>query len=69
MNCKELKNGVIEEVKKMEYLDHVVALCQEDGFMEVQVKYLGGKEVLLVLQNSETVENIMKTDEVPGPNI
>lgn len=63
MNNEDLKHSVIGEVKKIEYLDQVVELCHEDGLIEVNVKYLGGKEVLLLMQNEETVENLIKKED------
>ncbi|KAI3769335.1 hypothetical protein L6452_00436 [Arctium lappa] len=61
-----LSRSIIGEVKKLEFMEDISELCKTEGLSSFDLKYLGGKEVLLVMENEETVNNIL---EVPKHGI
>ncbi|KAI3719305.1 hypothetical protein L6452_20201 [Arctium lappa] len=53
-----LNNCIIGEVKEFEHLSLVEDLCFTEGIEVLDVKFLGGLDVLMCLKNKETMENI-----------
>ncbi|PWA87808.1 hypothetical protein CTI12_AA126710 [Artemisia annua] len=54
-----LSRSLIGEVKKLCYLPKLPGLCEEVGINKVEVKWLGGLEVMIAFENKETTGNIM----------
>ncbi|KAI3673217.1 hypothetical protein L6452_39333 [Arctium lappa] len=55
-----LVRSLICEVKKMEYFDDLSDFCLAVGLSNFSIKYLGGLEICLTLENLETTSNILK---------
>ncbi|PWA90219.1 hypothetical protein CTI12_AA103220 [Artemisia annua] len=58
-----LSRGIIGEVKKFEYLEKLPELCEVEGLFNVEVKYLGGLEVMMIVDTLETVDNVLRNIE------
>ncbi|PWA48451.1 hypothetical protein CTI12_AA490920 [Artemisia annua] len=52
--------SLIGDVKKLSYLVKLPELCEAVGLSKVEVKLLGGQEVMLVFETSGTADNIMR---------
>lgn len=63
VNNEVLRKVILGQVKKKEYLEQVSSLCKKDGLLEVEIKYLGGLEVMIVDQNYDTVEKVVMSDD------
>ncbi|GKB29122.1 transposon TX1 [Tanacetum coccineum] len=62
-NDEVINKSVIGEVKKLHYLPKLLAFYEEQGLNKVEVKLLGGLEVMIVLDAPETVSNILKNND------
>ncbi|GJV00541.1 putative nucleotidyltransferase, ribonuclease H, partial [Tanacetum coccineum] len=60
VNDELLGRSVIGEVKARCFLAKLPILCEEQGLGKFEVKLLGGLEVMLVMENAKTVENVLK---------
>nr|GEZ72651.1 transposon TX1 [Tanacetum cinerariifolium] len=60
LNSELLGRSVTGEVKAMCFLTKLLGFCEEDGLGKVEIKLLGGLEVLVVLENEETMANVLK---------
>ncbi|PWA75311.1 Transposon TX1 [Artemisia annua] len=58
-NGEVFNRSLLGEVKKGCYLSKLLALCEEQGLSNVEVKLLGGLEVMVVFDSTETVGNIL----------
>ncbi|PWA40968.1 hypothetical protein CTI12_AA557870 [Artemisia annua] len=63
INNEIMGRSVVGEVKAMCFLTKLPALCDEQGLSKVEIKLLGGLEVLLVMENKETTENVLQDRE------
>ncbi|PWA63317.1 Transposon TX1 [Artemisia annua] len=54
-----LKRSIVGEVKSMCFLTKLPKICEEQGLSRVEVKLLGGLEIMIVFETSETVNNIL----------
>ncbi|GJX71957.1 transposon TX1 [Tanacetum coccineum] len=59
VDTEVLERSLIAEVKKLGYLAMLSKFCQEEGLINVEVKVLGGMEVMLVFDIMETACNIL----------
>ncbi|GKE30739.1 hypothetical protein Tco_1446123 [Tanacetum coccineum] len=59
VDTEVLERSLIAEVKKLGYLARLSEFCQEEGLINVEVKVLGGMEVMLVFDTMETACNIL----------
>ncbi|GKB88745.1 transposon TX1 [Tanacetum coccineum] len=58
--CSELFNrSLIGEVKSLCYLTKMMGICDELGLGKVEIKLLGGLEVMLIFDTTETTTNIL----------
>ncbi|PWA66458.1 hypothetical protein CTI12_AA324400 [Artemisia annua] len=60
LNSEMLKRSVAGEVKATCFLHNLPALCVEQGLNNVEVKLLGGLEVMVVMENAETANNVLE---------
>ncbi|GJY96199.1 RNA-directed DNA polymerase, eukaryota, reverse transcriptase zinc-binding domain protein [Tanacetum coccineum] len=60
LNSELLGRSVTGEVKVMCFLTKLPSFCEEEGSGKVKIKLLGGLEVLVVLENEETMANVLK---------
>ncbi|GJT91869.1 hypothetical protein Tco_1080714 [Tanacetum coccineum] len=63
LNSELMKRSVVGEVKARCFLTKLPALCEEQGLNKFQIKLLGGLEVMVVTENEETAENVLKDRE------
>jgi hypothetical protein len=59
VNTELFNKCVIGEVKSLCYLTKITSLCEDQGLNNVEVKFLGGLEVMLVFDTAETASNIL----------
>ncbi|PWA77940.1 hypothetical protein CTI12_AA219290 [Artemisia annua] len=57
------KRSIIGEVKKLSYLVRLPEICEAMGISRVEVKALGGLEVMLVFETAGTAANILRDVE------
>ncbi|GKA29750.1 transposon TX1 [Tanacetum coccineum] len=60
VNKELLGRSVVGEVKALCFLTKLPALCEEQGLNNIEVKLLGGLEVMIVMENEETTNNVME---------
>lgn len=60
INTGLMGRSVMGEVKAMCFLTKLPIFCEEEGLNNVEIKLLGGLEVLVVMENEETEANILK---------
>ncbi|KAI3735644.1 hypothetical protein L6452_15152 [Arctium lappa] len=58
-----LKRSLIGEAKNFDHLDNFAEICKDIGLSTAQIKHIGGKEVLLVLDNEAAVDAIVKNSK------
>ncbi|PWA76953.1 hypothetical protein CTI12_AA229170 [Artemisia annua] len=58
-NSALLGRSVVGEVKAMCFLSKLPVLCEEQGLAGIEVKLLGGLEVLVVMENESMVANVL----------
>ncbi|KAI3719975.1 hypothetical protein L6452_20882 [Arctium lappa] len=58
-----LKRSLIGEAKNFDHLDNFAKICKDIGLSTAQIKHIGGKEVLLVLDNEAAVDAIVKNSK------
>ncbi|PWA92790.1 glycosyltransferase family 92 [Artemisia annua] len=59
INSGLLGRSVVGEVKAMCFLSKLPILCEEQGLVGIEVKLLGGLEVLVVMENENTAANLL----------
>ncbi|PWA58554.1 hypothetical protein CTI12_AA394360 [Artemisia annua] len=62
-NGEVINRSLIGEVKNGCFLSKLPAFCEEQCLNKVEVKLLGGYEVMIVLDAIETVDNILNNNE------
>ncbi|KAI3727950.1 hypothetical protein L6452_16573 [Arctium lappa] len=55
-----LKRSLIGKAKNYDHLDNLVVICKDIELANSQIKHIGGKEVLLVLDNDEAADAIVE---------
>ncbi|GKC23787.1 transposon TX1 [Tanacetum coccineum] len=55
-----LNRGIIGEVQDLDYLEKLPKLCEIKGLKEVEIKYLGRLERLVVFDTIKTATNVME---------
>ncbi|GKE56080.1 hypothetical protein Tco_1495265, partial [Tanacetum coccineum] len=60
INNEMIARSVVGEVKARCFLTKLPVLYEEQGLNNIEVKLLGGLEVLEVLENEETINNVLK---------
>ncbi|GKD02426.1 transposon TX1, partial [Tanacetum coccineum] len=63
VNTTFFNKCLIGEVKSMCFLTKLSSICGEQGLSNVEVKLLGGLEVLMVFDTPETATNILNSSE------
>lgn len=62
-NSEIMARSVVGEVKAMCFLTKLPVLCDEHGLCKIEVKLLGGLEVMAVFENKETANNVLTNVE------
>ncbi|GJX59929.1 transposon TX1 [Tanacetum coccineum] len=62
-NGEVINRSLIGEVKKGCFLSKIPSFCEDQGLNKVEVKMLGGTEVMIILDATETVDNILNNRE------
>ncbi|GKC45799.1 hypothetical protein Tco_1063521, partial [Tanacetum coccineum] len=60
LNNTLLRRSVVGELKARCFLAKLLILCEEQGLGAIEVKILEGLEVLVVMENEITMENVLK---------
>ncbi|GJV96591.1 retrovirus-related pol polyprotein from transposon TNT 1-94 [Tanacetum coccineum] len=63
INSHIMGRSVVGEVKALCFLEKLPVLCEEQGLGVIKVRLLGGLEVMVVLENEATVENVLMDKE------
>ncbi|PWA88262.1 RNA-directed DNA polymerase, eukaryota [Artemisia annua] len=63
VNNEVLCRSVVGEVKAMCFLTKLPSFCKEQGLSRIEIKLLGGLEVLVVMENEDTATNVLKDRE------
>ncbi|PWA92190.1 hypothetical protein CTI12_AA082190 [Artemisia annua] len=58
--CDLLGRNIVDEVKEIEYLEKLSQICEEEVCFNVEVKYMGGLEVIIVFETLKTATNILE---------
>ncbi|GKD16193.1 retrotransposon gag protein [Tanacetum coccineum] len=59
INNSLMGRSVVGEVKAMCFLSKLSVLCEEQGLGGIDIKLLGGLEVMVVMENESTVDNVL----------
>ncbi|PWA43798.1 Transposon TX1 [Artemisia annua] len=59
VNIMTFNKSLIGEVRSLCYITKIASLCEEQGLSNVEVKLLGGLEVMMVFDTQETATNIL----------
>ncbi|PWA51497.1 Serine carboxypeptidase-like 34 [Artemisia annua] len=62
-NLEMINRSVADEVKATCFLHKLPVLCEEQGLNKIEVKLLGGLEVMVVMENAETATNVLEDKE------
>lgn len=57
-----LKCSMVGEVVRKDLLKILQVLCGTEGIQNFQIKYLGGTEILMVLENEKTLVNFLSNE-------
>nr|GEV43612.1 transposon TX1 [Tanacetum cinerariifolium] len=60
INSEVISTSLVGEVKALCFLKKLLVLCEEQGLNKVEVKMLGGLEVMMVFDTVETANNVLK---------
>ncbi|GJZ97676.1 hypothetical protein Tco_0670129 [Tanacetum coccineum] len=60
INSEVISRSLVGEVKALCFLNKLPVLCEEQGLNKVEVKMLGGLEVMVVFDTVETANNVLK---------
>lgn len=63
VETKMLKKCLIGYVKELESVQRLLEICKMEGLPNVEVKYIGGLLVGIILENEQTTENIIANEE------
>ncbi|PWA53070.1 hypothetical protein CTI12_AA448820 [Artemisia annua] len=63
INSEIFQRSLIGEVKKMCYLTKLPEICEEQGLHNVEIKVLGGLEVMMIFDKIETATNVLRNIE------
>ncbi|PWA76837.1 RNA-directed DNA polymerase, eukaryota [Artemisia annua] len=63
MNEDVIKRGIVGEVKKINYIEKLPELCNTEGLLNVEVKYMGGLDVMVVVESEKTVKHVIENTE------
>ncbi|PWA52951.1 hypothetical protein CTI12_AA449830 [Artemisia annua] len=63
VNSSLIGRSVVGEVKAACFLSKLLVLCEEQGLGAIEVKLLGGLEVMVVMENETTVVNVLTDKE------
>ncbi|GKB50695.1 RNA-directed DNA polymerase, eukaryota [Tanacetum coccineum] len=58
-----IRRGFIGEAKNTEFIGKLPELCNTVGLFNVDVKYMGGMEVMVIVETEETVKNVIENTE------
>ncbi|GKF01684.1 hypothetical protein Tco_0028607, partial [Tanacetum coccineum] len=58
-----MRRSVVREVKARFFLTKLSVLCEEQGLNRFEIKLLGGLELMVVMENTETTYNVLKDKE------
>ncbi|GKA07974.1 hypothetical protein Tco_0687305 [Tanacetum coccineum] len=63
VNSELMGRSVVGEVKARYFLTKLSVLCEEQDLNRFEIKLLGGLEVMVVMENIETTDNVLKDRE------
>ncbi|PWA37518.1 hypothetical protein CTI12_AA589850 [Artemisia annua] len=63
MNGEVIRKAIIGEVRNTEFIKELPEFCRVVGLLDVEVKYMGGMEVMIVLKSEETAKKVVENTE------
>ncbi|PWA40419.1 hypothetical protein CTI12_AA562930 [Artemisia annua] len=58
-----IRRGFIGEVKDTKFIEKLPEFCSMEGLFNVEVKYMGGLEVMVILESEEAVKNVVENTD------